>query len=89
MKVLGTFLICTFRKVPKNGKMKVLGTFLMGTLEKYLKIKNESFRYFSNRYVRKVPKNGKIKFLGTLPMGTLYLKIKNRKFLVLFHWVRW
>ena len=38
MKVLGTFLIYMFRKVPKNGKMKVLGTFPISTLEKYLKI---------------------------------------------------
>ena len=37
----------------------------MGTLEKYLKINNESFRYFSNECVKKVPKNGKLKVLGT------------------------
>ena len=62
-------------KVPKIGKMKVLGTFLIGTLEKYLKIKIDSFRYFFYRYVEKVPKNKK--------------NIKMRKFQVLFQWVRW
>ena len=81
MKVIGTFPMYV-GKVPKNRKMKVLGTFSMGTLQKYLKIKNESFRYFSNGYVGNVPKNDKMKVLGTFSIGTLekYLKIK---------WVRW
>ena len=59
--------------------MKNLGTFPMGTLEKYLKMENESFRYFSNGFVGKVPKNGKIKVLGTFPMSTLvkYLKLEK------------
>ena len=59
--------------------MKVLGTFPMGVLIKYLKMKNKSFRYFSNRYVGKVPKNRIMKDLGTYLMNTLekYLKIKK------------
>ena len=60
--------------------MIVLGTFPMGTLQKYLKMKNDSFRYFSNGYVGKVLNiKKKMIVLGTFPKGTLqkYLKIKK------------
>ena len=51
--------------------MKVLGTFTIGTLEKYLKIKNESFKYFSKGTLGKYLKIKKMKVLGTFLIGTL------------------
>ena len=58
----------------------------MCRLQKYLKIKNNNFRYFSNGYVVKVPINGKRKVFGTFPIGTLgkYLKMKKIKVLGTF-----